>query len=59
MAVRGRHSRATRPHEEPRPQLAPSILITAEKSEDVVHTIFHSMADDAKQPRDEAARAAK
>jgi hypothetical protein len=31
-------------------------LITAEKSEDVVHTIFHSMAHDAKQPRDEAAR---
>ncbi len=26
-------------------------LITAEKSEDVVHTIFHSMAQDAKQPR--------
>jgi len=31
-------------------------LITAEKSEDVVHTIFHSMAHDAKQPRDGAAR---
>lgn len=31
-------------------------LITAEKPEDVVHTIFDSMAHDAKQPRDEAAR---
>jgi hypothetical protein len=33
-------------------------LITAEKAEDVIHTIFHSMAHDAKQPRDEAARRA-
>ena len=34
-------------------------LITAEKSEDVVHTIFDAMAHDAKQPRDEVARGEK
>ncbi|MEZ5302780.1 MAG: hypothetical protein R3F11_19405 [Verrucomicrobiales bacterium] len=34
-------------------------LITGKSSEDVVHTILHSMAHDARQPRDEAARAQK
>jgi hypothetical protein len=34
-------------------------LITAEKSEDVVHTIFDSMAHDAKQPRNDGAREGK
>jgi hypothetical protein len=33
-------------------------LITADDAADVVHTIFHSMAHDAKQPRDDAARKA-
>ena len=31
-------------------------LITAQKSEDVVHTIFHSMAHDQKQPRAKVAQ---